>query len=410
MIVVEPESRASLQDIKEDKWFTEGFENEPLESFPVKVELNPDEQDAVLKECEHIGLDRNEILKSIMDGVYDHLAATYYLIADKNFRKTNTDDLKSNVHLNQKNVKPKLVSEKPNLDAVDEDENAKATDVMHRENMQTVPQRPKTPRATSPSPTINTLPNSNQTTTRVVAPGRKRSITVGAPIDVSVLKQEIQNSNPSSPATDTTEESSIKNTTEIRKPVTSNGSREQTSRKSYAGESHIDSSVSGKEDVQLRQTTGTEMRRRRERAQTIDATAISKQNAIIDCPPEEEEKQKVETNESTTSIADRLKNKFKKEKEKQEPRSLRFTFSVSTTSTKSPDEIAAEITRALTDSQVQYEQISYLFQCSVAGMEFEIEICKLPRLSVNGLRFKRLNGNSWVYKQLCTTLLEKMKL
>ncbi|RKP16373.1 Pkinase-domain-containing protein, partial [Rozella allomycis CSF55] len=86
MIVVEPESRASLQDIKEDKWFTEGFENEPLESFPVKVELNPDEQDAVLKECEHIGLDRNEILKSIMDGVYDHLAATYYLIADKNFR------------------------------------------------------------------------------------------------------------------------------------------------------------------------------------------------------------------------------------------------------------------------------------------------------------------------------------
>ncbi|KAI8918664.1 KA1 domain/Ssp2 C-terminal domain-containing protein, partial [Powellomyces hirtus] len=91
-------------------------------------------------------------------------------------------------------------------------------------------------------------------------------------------------------------------------------------------------------------------------------------------------------------------------------RVLRFTFSVSTTSTKSPDAILAEVLRVLTAHGVKYEVIGFIASCSFQGTEFEMEVCKLPRLAVNGLRFKRMSGDSWAYKNLLTDLIAKMNL
>ncbi|KAI8811424.1 kinase-like domain-containing protein [Cladochytrium replicatum] len=115
---------------------------------------------------------------------------------------------------------------------------------------------------------------------------------------------------------------------------------------------------------------------------------------------------------SQLSLAERLKNKFKRDtKDRVEPRSLRFTFSVSTTSTKYPEVIMAEICRVLTDADVKYELTGFVAVCQgPEGVEFEIEVCKLPRLSMNGLRFKRMAGNSWGYKNLLTELISKMNL
>lgn len=41
---------------------------------------------------------------------------------------------------------------------------------------------------------------------------------------------------------------------------------------------------------------------------------------------------------------------------------------------------------------------------------FELEICKLPRLPLRALRMKRLDGDSWRYKAVCTKLIETLKL
>jgi hypothetical protein len=51
---------------------------------------------------------------------------------------------------------------------------------------------------------------------------------------------------------------------------------------------------------------------------------------------------------------------------------------------------------------------------SVAGnrgaVTFQIEICKVPKLNLHGLYFKRLNGSMWSYKKVCGRLLPYFKL
>ncbi|KAI9098708.1 KA1 domain/Ssp2 C-terminal domain-containing protein, partial [Phlyctochytrium arcticum] len=91
-------------------------------------------------------------------------------------------------------------------------------------------------------------------------------------------------------------------------------------------------------------------------------------------------------------------------------RVLRFTFSVSTTSTKEPDAILSEVLRVLTQAGVKFDMQGFIANCSFQGIDFEMEVCKLPRLAVNGLRFKRMSGDSWIYKNLLTDLISKMNL
>ncbi|KAI8819746.1 KA1 domain/Ssp2 C-terminal domain-containing protein, partial [Fimicolochytrium jonesii] len=93
-------------------------------------------------------------------------------------------------------------------------------------------------------------------------------------------------------------------------------------------------------------------------------------------------------------------------------RVLRFTFSVSTTSTKEPDVILAEVLRVLHEHGVKTDVAGFIANCSYPqqGVDFEMEVCKLPRLNVNGLRFKRMSGDSWAYKNLLTDLIGKMNL
>ncbi|KAJ3107629.1 MAP/microtubule affinity-regulating kinase 3 [Phlyctochytrium planicorne] len=114
---------------------------------------------------------------------------------------------------------------------------------------------------------------------------------------------------------------------------------------------------------------------------------------------------------SMLSISERIKTAAKMKNQKAEPRTLRFTFSVSTTSSKEPDFILSEITRVLNDiPDLQYDVQAFICTCVLDDLEFEIEVCKLPRLSVNGLRFKRLAGNSWNYKNLLTDIISKMNI
>ncbi|KAI9098709.1 kinase-like domain-containing protein, partial [Phlyctochytrium arcticum] len=85
MLQLDPTKRITLDQVKEDKWFIEGFENEPLPA-PQVLNLTVEQQTQVLDELEEIGLDRVAVKKSLDEGTYDHLTATYYLIADKSFK------------------------------------------------------------------------------------------------------------------------------------------------------------------------------------------------------------------------------------------------------------------------------------------------------------------------------------
>ncbi|KAJ3092186.1 MAP/microtubule affinity-regulating kinase 4 [Quaeritorhiza haematococci] len=44
------------------------------------------------------------------------------------------------------------------------------------------------------------------------------------------------------------------------------------------------------------------------------------------------------------------------------------------------------------------------------GVAFQLEVCKVPRMNLFGLQFKRLNGGVWNYKKICNKLLSQMNL
>jgi hypothetical protein len=90
-------------------------------------------------------------------------------------------------------------------------------------------------------------------------------------------------------------------------------------------------------------------------------------------------------------------------------------FTVKTTSTKSEEDIVQEIERVLKDNGISYQQMATrIFSCEAneRGSEssFEIMLCHIEKLGMNGLYFKRIRGNFWIHKQITDRLISQMKL
>lgn len=120
-------------------------------------------------------------------------------------------------------------------------------------------------------------------------------------------------------------------------------------------------------------------------------------------------------------------------------RQVRGLFNVATSSSRPARDICAEVARVLEANGVRYQLNAFVFHCwwidptmannptqTVTGSEalqeaapviatmnhvsFNIEICKIQRLALYGLHLNRVDGDTWLYKQLCDHLTGQMRL
>lgn len=62
--------------------------------------------------------------------------------------------------------------------------------------------------------------------------------------------------------------------------------------------------------------------------------------------------------------------------------------------------------------RLKYKQKGYQFKCRYPyqHLEFTLEVCKIKKMDLTGVKSKRLKGDLWVYKDYCQRIIAKLKL
>lgn len=104
--------------------------------------------------------------------------------------------------------------------------------------------------------------------------------------------------------------------------------------------------------------------------------------------------------------------------ERIKPRALRFTWSMKTTSNMNADDVVSEIKRVLNLNMCDYEcREKYLLFCAHRSphanntlVQWEMEVCKLPRLHLNGVRLKRVHGPAIEFRNIASKITTDLNL
>ncbi|XP_077320637.1 MAP/microtubule affinity-regulating kinase 3 isoform X5 [Lithobates pipiens] len=455
-LVLNPTKRGTLEQIMKDRWINAGHEEDELKPF-VEPELDISDQKRI-DIMIGMGYSKEEIQESLSKMKYDEITATYLLLGRKS-TELDASDSSSSSNLSLAKVRPSS------------DLNNSTGQSPHHKVQRSISssqkQRRYSDHAGPAIPAVTVYPKRSQTSNtdndlkEEAVQSRKSSSSAVSGRGVTPPSPMLGNANnPNKADIPDRKKSSVVPSVSMKSNSTSGG---MTRRNTYVCNERASTDrhsviQNGKENSTMPDqrtsvasthsitstTTPDRMRFPRGTASrsTFHGQLRERRTATYNGPPASPSLSHEATplsqtrSRGSTNLFSKLTSKLtrrnmsfrfiksrnvsgdqKDENKESKPRSLRFTWSMKTTSSMDPNDMMREIRKVLDANNCDYEQRERFLLFCVHGdghaenlVQWEMEVCKLPRLSLNGVRFKRISGTSIAFKNIASKIANELKL
>ncbi|XP_028658488.1 serine/threonine-protein kinase MARK2 isoform X12 [Erpetoichthys calabaricus] len=422
-LILNPAKRGSLEQIMKDRWMNVGHEDEELKPY---LEPTPDYKDPKRTDIMiQMGYSQEEIQDSLVNQKYNEVMATYLLLG----YKTSELDDGSNLSL-----KPRPGSDLTNTN-IQSPSHKVHRSVSTGQKSKKPGMEQGTSISSSNSYSKRSQINSSDSKHHGDEPSRKSSSTVKVPASpLSGTDRKKTTPTPSTNSILSTGTSRSRNSPMMERSSLGQSSI-QNGKDSTAPQRAPVASPSAHNISTAAVTDRTNFPRGLASRSTFHAgqqRATRDQHGIAyngpPASPSLSHGNSQARRAGPTGIFSKFTSKFVRrpvmagEKEKDEnkdakPRSLRFTWSMKTTSSMEPNEMMKEIKKVLDSNSCEYDvREKYMLFCVHGNpshenyVQWEMEVCKLPRLSLNGVRFKRIAGSSIAFKNIASKIANELKL
>ncbi|XP_017263236.1 MAP/microtubule affinity-regulating kinase 3a isoform X14 [Kryptolebias marmoratus] len=435
-LVLNPAKRGTLEQIMKDRWINAGFEEDELKPY-TEPELDITDQKRI-DVMVGMGYNLEEIQESLAKMKYDEITATYLLLGRKASELEPSESASSsNLSLSKPRPSSELNGQSPSHLKVQRSvsSNHKQRRYSEQVGQNAPPAHPKRSqtstaenatkeevqlRKPSTAPPSSPLLGNANNPNKADIPDRRKGAPTGPSNNSASAGMTRRNTYVCSDRNNTDRLSVIPNGKENSVAVSPGGQRNPVA--------STHSITNATTPDRLRFPRGTASRSTFHGGQLRD-----RRTATYNGPPASPTLSHDATSLSqtrsrgTSNLFSKLTSKLtrsrhvpgdqKGEGKDGKPRSLRFTWSMRTTSSMEPGDIMREIRKVLDANSCDYEQQeSFLLLC-VHGdgraenlVQWEMEVCKLPRLSLNGVRFKRISGSSIAFKNIASKIANELKL